>query len=253
MKPHFAILLAALVCGAPSPGFAGSTGEEPRQGEEEQVIEYLRDHPEFLIDHPEFLQRTNALRQQAEGQAQLEQRLALIRAQEDSLFRSEWTPVRGNPEAPYTLIEFSDYQCVPCKRSFPAIESFMEKQENVRLIQLQLPIYGPYSTMAARAALISNKLGDFGEYHSAMMQTPNPVGLESIEAALQVAGVSADEFSALMNESELADYLKAVKEFSIATNVLGTPAFLLNGVLLNGAVTEDGLDDAMAQLMQQGN
>ena len=158
----------------------------------------------------------------------------------------------ANPEAPYTLIEFSDYQCVPCKSSFPAIESFVEKRPDIRLIQLQLPIYGPYSIMAARAGLVANKLGDFEKYHVAMMKTPNPIGLEAIEAALQIAGVSADEVSNLSNESELDDYLKAVKEFSIAANVIGTPAFLLNGVLLNGAVTEDELNNAMAQLMSQG-
>jgi len=246
VRHHGSLLLIALLTG----GLAASAFG---QSEEQQVIEYLREHPEFLLDHPELLQRANALKQQSDAQAQVEDRAALVRAEEASLLQSEWTPVRGNPEAPYTLIEFSDYQCVPCKKSFPAIEAFVKKRSDVRLIQLQLPIYGPYSTMAARAALVANKLGDFEKYHVAMMQTPNPIDLAAIEAALQIAGVSADEFSNLMNESELTGYLKAVKDFSIATNVVGTPSFLLNGILLSGAVTEDELDNAVAQLMRQGN
>lgn len=252
MKLHLTIVCAALVLGAPSMGVAGAAEQGSGPAEEARVIEYLREHPEFLIDHPEFLQRAHVLRQQAEEQAQIENRLALVRAEEGALFQSQWTPVRGNAQAPYTLIEFSDYQCVPCKRSFPAIESFVEKRGDVRLVQLQLPIYGPYSTMAARAALIANQLGDFEKYHAAMMQTPNPIDLESIEAALKVAGVSAEEFSAQMNEPGLTDHLGDVKAFSIATDVLGTPAFLLNGLVLNGAVTEDELNRAMAQLLQQG-
>ena len=245
MKRYGSLLLLALLSG-------GLTANALAQSQEEQVIEYLREHPEFLLEHPELLQRANALKQQSEAQAQVESRAALVQAEEGSLLQSEWTPIRGNPKAPYTLIEFSDYQCVPCKSSFPAIESFVSNRPDIRLIQLQLPIYGPYSTMAARAALVANKLGDFEKYHVAMMQTPNPIDLTAIEAALQIAGVSADEFSNLMNESGPTEYLKAVKDFSIATNVVGTPSFLLNGMLLSGAVTEDQLNNAVAQLMNQG-
>jgi protein-disulfide isomerase len=231
--------------------FADAVGDLHQSSEEQRVVEYLKDHPEFLLDHPEFLQRTFELRQETQRRAETARRRFLINEKEDSLFLSKLTPASGDAAAPHTLIEFSDYQCIPCKRSFPSVEAFIRERSNIRLIHLPLPIYGPQSIMAARAALIAQSAGDFKEFHRAMMQSTFPVDLHAIESALALAGVSAEEFSDRMADPELSDYLKEVKEFSIALNVIGTPAFLLDGILINGAVNEKNLNDVMTQLMEE--
>jgi protein-disulfide isomerase len=240
-----------LVCLSHSGLLADAAGDLHERSEEQRVVEYLKDHPEFLLDHPELLQRTFELRQETRRRAETERRRFLINEKEDSLFLSKLTPARGDAAAPHTLIEFSDYQCIPCKRSFPSVEAFIQERSNIRLIHLPLPIYGPQSIMAARAALIAQSAGDFEKFHRAMMQSTIPVDLHAIESALAFAGVSAEEFSDRMADPELSDYLMEVKEFSIALNVIGTPAFLLDGILINGAVNEKNLNDVMTQLMEE--
>lgn len=247
-RPGTAIAVACawLVCADPA------RGQHP-DIDEAQVLEYLTLHPDFLARHPELIHRALALKQAAIDEAEIARRRALVDAEVDGLLGSGWTPVRGDPKAAYTLIEFSDYQCTPCRRSYPAVESFVSHARNVRLVRLQLPVYGPWSTMAARAALLAQKLGDFESYHRAIMTSSGPLDLEAIEAALESAGVPADEFERRMGDPELSGHLQRVKEFSIAAKVPGTPAYLLDGILLSGAVSEEDLTAALVQREQRGD
>jgi protein-disulfide isomerase len=247
-----AVILLVLACLCEAEAFAGEVSDAPKGNEEQRVLEYLQRHPQFLLEHPDLLLQAIALRQKVQHEAVRERRRSLIQDREASLFASEFTSVRGNVAARYTLIEFSDYQCIPCRSSYPAVEAFIRERSDIRAIHLQLPVYGPQSIMAARAALIAQRLGKFERFHTAIMQTRKPVDLHTIEAALAVAGVSRDDLRKEMTGPKLSDYLKEVKDFAVALNVVGTPPFLLNGELINGAVDEKVLNDAFTRLAREG-
>lgn len=239
------ILLLGCLCLFCCRAFAGA-GTDPRNPAELQVLDYLRAHPEFLLENPDLLERAAALqRLQAESAAAAGRR-QLIQERETTLLASKWTAVRGAPDASNTLIEFSDYQCVPCRKSSPVVESFLHEHAYVRLINLQLPVYGPQSTMAARAALIAQGSGNFERYHVAMMQASMPMDMQSVERALSLAGVSAESFSVESMDPALSSHLDEVRAFAAELGAMGTPTFILNGHIMHGGVTRESLRAALA-------
>jgi len=62
-------------------------------------------------------------------------------------------PVLGNPDGDVTLIEFFDYQCPFCRKSYPEIRALVQRDGNVRLVMKDWPIFGEASHRAVQLAL----------------------------------------------------------------------------------------------------
>src|SRR3989344_6219200 len=79
-------------------------------------------------------------------------------------------PVKGDPNAPITIVEFSDFQCPFCERFFtetlPLIEKNYIKTGKVRLVYRDFPLgFHENAEKAAEAAECADEQGKFWEYH----------------------------------------------------------------------------------------
>lgn len=82
--------------------------------------------------------------------------------------QSPASPVLGNPRGDVTILEFSDYQCVDCKRSQPTIERLLQEDSGLRIELKEFAFLGPVSVTGARAALASQKQGRYAAFHTAL-------------------------------------------------------------------------------------
>ncbi|GEM_PF-486431 len=77
-------------------------------------------------------------------------------------------PIRGNKNAPVTIIEFSDFQCPFCSRSVPIVEQVLKTYgDKVKLVYKQLPLTSihPNAQIASLASECANEQKKFWEYH----------------------------------------------------------------------------------------
>ncbi len=79
--------------------------------------------------------------QAAERKSQLEEAIAGL-------------PVRGNPEAPVTIVEFSDFQCPYCSRGANTVEELLKKHgDDVKFVFKHFPLgFHPWAKPAAIAS-----------------------------------------------------------------------------------------------------
>jgi len=79
------------------------------------------------------------------------------------------TPLKGDPSAPITLVEFSDFQCPNCARFAievsPQIEAAYVESGMVSIAYKHFTIVGPDSKPAAMASQCAKEQGMFWEYH----------------------------------------------------------------------------------------
>jgi|GEM_PF-1061064 len=158
-------------------------------------------------------------------------------------------PVRGNPNAPVTIIEFSDYQCPYCARAFTTIEQLLENNPNdVRLIYVQYPL--PNHAWARPAAIASlcaaqQDGAGFWALHDGYFEhqrtmTPGNV-MERSREFLAGTGVEQTAWQACVEDTASPAHREAVAALDLGMNraqelgVTGTPAFFVNGQFLNGA------------------
>ena len=88
-------------------------------------------------------------------------------------------PIIGNPDAPITIVEFSDFQCPFCARfNAQTLPSIMEEyidQGKVKLVFRDFPIQSihPNALPAAVAAECANEQDKFKEMHDVLFEKQN--------------------------------------------------------------------------------
>ncbi len=203
----------------------------------EQVRQYLEQHPAHLLDNPEIIEKTIALAQNREREAKSEELRKLISKNSDLIQAPEYSPVSGNPDGPLTIVEFSDYQCGPCKASYKELEVLLKSNKDVRVIHKFLPIYGVYSNMAAKAAIAAHQKSEFAPFHRALMGNKEPWSYQAILELAESAAIDAEYLKANMQKPEFTSHIKRTRELAEKLGISGTPAYLVGDQLMRGRIT----------------
>ena len=202
----------------------------------EKVSQYLLKHPELVLDDPEIARAIDSARSTRQQEAGALWRKSLL-AEKASLLNSTLTPAFGDVASQVTLIEFYDYQCIPCKASYPELEQMRETEADVRIIYAQLPVFGSYSILAARAAIGAHRQGLFQAYHDALMTADIRLDTDSIFAMAAEIGLDTEKLQADMRDPQVIDYLEQMRLLADELDVTGTPAFIVGDAILRGGTT----------------
>lgn len=145
---------------------------------------------------------------------------------------SEDDYVRGNPEAPITIIEYSDFECPYCKRFHNTMKQVMENYEgrvNWVYRHFPLPSHDPIATKEAEATeCVGSVAGNdkFWEYADLVYETTKSnKGLEVDQLPILAQQIGVDETA--FNECFTSGQFTAKVKQSIAegssAGVSGTP------------------------------
>ena len=146
--------------------------------------------------------------------------------------------VRGNPDAPVTIVEFSDFQCPFCKSAESTLTEVLKKYSGrVKLAYLDFPLseIHPKAQTAAEAARCAGEQGKFWEYHDALYADQSK--LESAELLNRAVALNLDakSFQSCLDSGKFKSKIQADMEQGNKVGVAGTPGFFVNGVFLSGA------------------
>ena len=158
-------------------------------------------------------------------------------------FTAEGYAFRGEPDAPVTMVEFSDFECPFCARYFvqtePAINDAYVRTGQLRVVFREFPIVElhPNAPAAHQASLCAAEQGaaEYWTMHSKLFQTQtewsNSVDPLPVFARLaEEAGVDATSYASCMDNT---DAQQAVIDVGLAAGqaagVSGTPSFVMSG------------------------
>lgn len=229
-------------------GAAVRAGEAPdtpsRQAIEQIIREYLRSHPEVI---------TEALReaQRREQETQRKRAAEAIRAHLAELTQDAESPVGGNPQGGVTIVEFFDYQCGYCKRQVGDLKKLLQADSDIRLVYKDLPILGPASVFAARAALAAQKQGKHEALHAALMAVDHPLTDQEVLRVAAQAGVDTAKLEKDMADPSVSQALDRNFRLQRALNIQGTPALVVGTELVPGAASLETLKALVARARAQ--
>jgi protein-disulfide isomerase len=228
-----AIGLIAAACGE---GVTNKASKE--EITQEQVRQYLLEHPELILDDPEIANSISRAHSQRERERAATERRSLLENHSD-LLNSPLTPYTGDADSTVTLIEFYDYRCSPYIASYPELEQVKATEANVRFVYAQLPIYGSESILAARAAIAAHRQGLFEGFHAALMTSNTRLDMDSLYAMAVNAGIDVEVLRADMRDPQIIQYLEQVRMFADKLGVTGTPAYLIGDAIRRGGTTAE--------------
>jgi protein-disulfide isomerase len=202
---------------------------------------------EYLLSHPEVIMESLRRAQEREQEAAKAQSRRAVEAHRQAIFQDPESPVGGNPAGDVTIVEFFDYRCPYCRRMEPLLKTLLAEDHGIRVVYKELPILGPESVLAARAALAARGQGKYLEAHDVLIGASGPFTPDTLVALLAGIGVDGPRLRADMDAPELAALLRRELALAEALRIDGTPAFVVGGELVVGAVDIATLRDLVSR------
>ena len=145
---------------------------------------------------------------------------------------------RGNPEAPVTIVEFSDFHCPFCKRVQPTLTQLLDRYTGkVNLVFRDFPLgqLHPQARRAAEAARCAQDQAKFWEYHDMLFGQAPKAAEDDLKRYAEQIGLDVGTFEGCLFQSLHHDAVQRDIDEATKLGVTGTPAFFINGRFLNGA------------------
>ena len=148
-------------------------------------------------------------------------------------------PIKGDKDAPVTIIEFSDYECPFCRRNYEQVYKKIDEEYvsngKVRVVFRDFPL--GFHKLAIPAAVAANCAGEQGKYwevHDFLFENPDKLDKTAVLNASDEIGLDKSKFEACINDkSKEAEITKDFQDGQ-KYGVRGTPSFFI------GKTTESG-------------
>jgi protein-disulfide isomerase len=235
-----------LVCGwlmAVAMLASGAAAHAEQQLPADQVEKIVRD---YLLREPEIIYQALQELQRREAEATAARQRAAIADNRSELLEAPHTPIGGDPEGDVTLVEFFDYRCAYCRRVVLSMQALLQEDRDLRVAFKDLPVLGPDSVLAARAALASRLQGGYVPFHFALMAADD-LSIEGIRAAAVSVGLDPDRLEKDMASAQVSAAIDAHYKLANALGIEGTPAFVIGDQLVPGAVDKARLEELIRQ------
>jgi protein-disulfide isomerase len=147
-------------------------------------------------------------------------------------------PSLGPADAAVTIVEFSDFQCPFCKRALPILRELRERYpDDVRIVYRHFPIESihPHAREAAEASLCADDQGGFWPFHDRLFQSPEALATEDLQRYAAELELDTNRFGQCLTERPHREHVAADAAAGEAAGVVGTPAFFVNGIFVEGA------------------
>ncbi len=162
-------------------------------------------------------------------------------------------PIRGDPNAPITIIEFSDFQCPFCARfhtqTLPLILKEYIDEGKVNLVYRDFPIQSihPNALPAAVAAECANEQGKYWEYHDMLFEKQTDWSRLDSSAVISTfnqyakdIGLQSPQFDSCLESGKYLEEVQGDLSDGRDYDITGTPGFFIGNdkigfVKLSGA------------------
>jgi protein-disulfide isomerase len=163
-------------------------------------------------------------------------------------------PSQGPDGAPVTIVEFSDFQCPFCQRAKPVLEEIVARHpEDVRVVYRHLPLDSihPRARASAEAAACAADGGRFWEFHDLLFANQRQLGDEDLRRYASEVGLEPEAFDECVRSRRHAQAVEADVQEAQRIGLTGTPAFVVNGIVLFGLQSTDALDGVVLEELKR--
>ncbi len=157
-------------------------------------------------------------------------------------------PLRGNPQAPVTLVLFVDLLCPYCAKAFSLVNTLLEDTPDLRFVIRHMPVLDDQSSELARVfeALALQSHAAAWSFITSIFSNRKAAGddVERFVAQfVQNYGIDSEQLAADRASDKVADIL--IHDVKASEGLTIVPTFLINGHPLHGLVSRRELQNAV--------
>ncbi len=162
-----------------------------------------------------------------------------------SLIMLKDVPIRGNPDAPVTIVEYLDLQCESCKVAHDLLkkENLLESYKGKVRLVYKFFTPTPVHHWAEQASLAcwcarSQKTETFLKMMDSIFEKQNEIRPENVAERVtgfaQLHGLNVKTFKECLEKKIPMDRLQADKNEADSIGIFSTPTFFVNGRVIRG-------------------
>ncbi len=148
------------------------------------------------------------------------------------------SPTFGPKDAPVQIVEFTDFECPYCAlAALNALDLVRKTYGNqVRFVFKHSPLpFHRRAKSAHVAALCANEQNHFWEYRMRLFRNQKELNRGAYLEHAKTLGLDLVKFEGCLNQNQYDSVIDADIAEAMKLGVEGTPAFLINGQILEGA------------------
>ncbi|WP_169569090.1 DsbA family protein [Sneathiella limimaris] len=190
----------------------------------------------YLLENPTIIREMIQKLQLADAEAKQNRERQALDLHRKALENDGFSFVAGNPDGDVTIVEFFDYRCGYCKKSFPDLMQVVKADGNVRLVLKEFPILGDSSVFASRAAMASIAQGKYMEFHIALMESRGNLSGPKVLNIAEEVGLNVAQLEQDMKSEDISQKINQTYSLANALEISGTPAFVIGDRIAAGAI-----------------
>lgn len=164
--------------------------------------------------------------------------------------------ISGAPDAPVTLLEYGNFECIHCGGAYPIIKEVQKRlADNLCFVFRHFPtvLTHPNSLRAAEASEASGAQGKFWEMHDQLFMHQQALKDHDLSRYARHIGLDGEKFAHDMAQNTFLEQIQIDYDCSLFDeHVTGTPTFYINGVRYTGATNVESLLLAIKQADTEG-
>lgn len=193
------------------------------------IGEYVTENPAIGV---EAIEQLGTRRSRAAGDPAKDS----TTARKAELLHDPASPVGGNPQGDVTLVEFFDYNCPYCRRVAPLLADVAAADRKLRVVYKDIPILGPDSVYAAKAALAARRQGKYAEFHHALLDARGVAAEGLVLAIARSIGLDVPRLQHDMDDPSIQAAIDRNLALARRLGIMGTPAFVVGNEIVPGAI-----------------
>jgi protein-disulfide isomerase len=145
--------------------------------------------------------------------------------------------LKGNADAPITIVEFADFQCPFCSKVQPLLDGVLAKyKDKVKLAYLDFPLsqIHPYAETAAEASRCALEKEKYWEMHDAMFADQSKLDEAALVKTAARLGIDQKSFESCLKSGKYKAVVQQDLQSGSQAGVNATPTFFINGEFLSG-------------------
>ncbi|MFH1839533.1 MAG: DsbA family protein [Nanoarchaeota archaeon] len=161
--------------------------------------------------------------------------------------------VKGNENAPITIVEYSDFQCPYCARFHSTMNQIMSEYPNdVKWVYKHFPLDSihPIARKAAEASECAADQDSFWEYADELYSRQSILKESELTIIAEDIGLNIEEFDECLSSNKYSSKVSADRQDGSQNGITGTPGSFLNGRSLGGAMPYEELKKIIDSLLE---
>ena len=154
----------------------------------------------------------------------------------ESKLIEDGSPIKGDPGAPITILEWGDYQCTFCykfhQNTLDVINEDFIKTSKVKLVFKDYPLNGPDSLLAAEASYCAQDQEKYWQYHDELYKNwggerTGWITRVSLNGFAETIDLNLNEFNDCLDNHTYKDRVNTHYQFGRELGIDATPSFLV--------------------------